>query len=44
MDILKSGAQKLGIELTSTQLEQFEVYYRELIDWNHKMNLTSITD
>ncbi|MBN1176880.1 MAG: 16S rRNA (guanine(527)-N(7))-methyltransferase RsmG [Dehalococcoidales bacterium] len=43
MDILKSGAQKLGINLTSTQLERFEVYYRELVDWNQRMNLTGIT-
>ena len=43
MDILKSGALKLGINLTSAQTEQFEVYYRELVDWNQRMNLTSIT-
>ncbi len=43
MDILKSGAQKLGINLTPAQLERFEAYYRELIDWNQRMNLTSIT-
>jgi len=43
MDILKSGAQKLGINLTPAQLELFEVYYRELVDWNQRMNLTSIT-
>ncbi|HHU54408.1 MAG TPA: 16S rRNA (guanine(527)-N(7))-methyltransferase RsmG [Mollicutes bacterium] len=34
---------KLGIELTITQLEQFQKYYKLLIEWNKKINLTSIT-
>jgi 16S rRNA (guanine(527)-N(7))-methyltransferase GidB len=34
----------LGIELTDRQLEQFEVYYRLLVEWNEKMNLTGITE
>ncbi|MEC0373525.1 16S rRNA (guanine(527)-N(7))-methyltransferase RsmG [Paenibacillus chibensis] len=33
-----------GIELSSSQLDQFETYYRELVSWNEKMNLTGITD
>ncbi|RCX15574.1 16S rRNA m(7)G-527 methyltransferase [Fontibacillus phaseoli] len=33
-----------GIELTPVQLEQFEIYYRELVEWNEKMNLTGITE
>lgn len=32
------------IELSSFQLEQFETYYRLLVEWNEKMNLTAITD
>jgi 16S rRNA (guanine527-N7)-methyltransferase len=44
MEKLESGAQKLGLHLSPGQLEQFEVYYRELIDWNKRINLTSITD
>ena len=44
MEKLESGSKKLGIELTTQQLEQFQVYYRELIDWNRLMNLTRITD
>ena len=43
MEILRSGAQKLGLYLSPEQLEQFEVYYKELVDWNRKINLTSIT-
>ena len=44
MKKLESGAKKLGLRLTSQQLEQFQIYYRELIDWNQRMNLTAITD
>ncbi len=33
-----------GIELSSRQLEQFELYYKLLVEWNEKMNLTAITD
>jgi len=34
----------LGLELTQEQLEQFDVYYHELVDWNRQINLTAITD
>ncbi len=44
MKRLQSGARKLEIELNTKQLEQFEVYYRELVEWNQRMNLTSIVD
>jgi 16S rRNA (guanine527-N7)-methyltransferase len=44
MDKLYLGAKKLGLELTSGQLEQYETYYRELVDWNKRVNLTHITD
>jgi 16S rRNA (guanine527-N7)-methyltransferase len=44
MEKLKEGAKKLGLELTPAQLEQFETYYRELVDWNKRVNLTHITD
>jgi 16S rRNA (guanine527-N7)-methyltransferase len=43
MDKLYTGAQKLGIHLNQLQLDQFETYYRILVDWNEKMNLTAIT-
>ncbi|WP_145394715.1 16S rRNA (guanine(527)-N(7))-methyltransferase RsmG [Staphylococcus capitis] len=33
-----------GIELSETQKEQFQTYYQLLIEWNEKMNLTSITE
>jgi 16S rRNA (guanine527-N7)-methyltransferase len=44
MEKLKAGAKKLGIELTPAQLEQFDAYYYELVDWNQSVNLTAITD
>lgn len=42
--MLIAGARKLGYELSQRQLEQFSVYYRELVDWNRRFNLTAITD
>ena len=44
MEKLIEGAGKLGIEFTTRQVKQFELYYRELIEWNRKINLTAITD
>jgi 16S rRNA (guanine527-N7)-methyltransferase len=43
MEKLESGARKLGLRLNQRQLEQFYIYYRELVDWNKRLNLTSIT-
>ncbi|WP_445489246.1 16S rRNA (guanine(527)-N(7))-methyltransferase RsmG [Niallia sp. 03133] len=33
-----------GITLSERQLEQFEMYFHTLVEWNEKMNLTAITD
>lgn len=33
-----------GIVLTDRQMEQYDRYYRLLVEWNEKMNLTAITD
>lgn len=35
--------EKLNIYLTQKQIEQLTTYYELLIEWNEKMNLTSIT-
>jgi len=43
MEKLNAGAQKLGLYLSPKQLEQFSIYYQELVDWNRRVNLTSIT-
>jgi 16S rRNA (guanine527-N7)-methyltransferase len=42
MSILNEGAQELGILLTPLQLDQFEIYFKELADWNQRINLTSV--
>jgi len=44
MEKLNSGATKLGLQLNPRQLEQFYIYYQELLDWNRRFNLTAITD
>ena len=44
MERLNSGATKLGLSLSQGQLEQFNIYYQELITWNQRMNLTKITE
>ena len=33
-----------GIELSDKQRQQFQTYYQMLVEWNEKMNLTSITE
>ncbi|MFK2826561.1 16S rRNA (guanine(527)-N(7))-methyltransferase RsmG [Bacillus sp. B190/17] len=33
-----------GIKLSPSQLEQFDLYYKLLVEWNEKMNLTAITN
>jgi 16S rRNA (guanine527-N7)-methyltransferase len=43
MQKLIDGARKLGLGLTPGQVESFESYYRELVAWNRKINLTAIT-
>ena len=43
-ETLIKATNELGIDLTENQLEQFELYYQLLIEWNEKINLTAITD
>ena len=43
MKLLADGAGALGIHLSGEQREQFELYYRELTQWNQRVNLTAIT-
>ena len=38
-----ASLQKQGIILSEKQIQQFELYYTTLIEWNQKMNLTAIT-
>lgn len=44
MELLKTSAEKMGIELSQNQLEKFDLYKKLLLEWNEKMNLTAITD
>ena len=36
--------KKINIELTDKQLEELDKYYKLLIEWNNKINLTRIVD
>ncbi|MFZ4454029.1 16S rRNA (guanine(527)-N(7))-methyltransferase RsmG [Salibacterium aidingense] len=38
-----SWLQEEGLELSEKQHKQFDFYYRLLIDWNEKINLTTLT-
>ena len=44
MEKLIEGALHLGLPLTAQQVELFQAYYDELVDWNRRMNLTAIVD
>ena len=44
MELLKQGADALGIHLDPGQLDRFRVYCEELAEWNQRANLTAITD
>ncbi|MED5224371.1 MULTISPECIES: 16S rRNA (guanine(527)-N(7))-methyltransferase RsmG [Bacillus] len=39
-----AALEEKGITLSPVQLEQFETYFRMLVEWNERMNLTSITE
>ena len=43
-EYLKSEINKLGIQLSENQLDQFLTYYELLVEWNSFMNLTGITE
>ena len=45
MESLRSNVDKLfNIQLNDHQIRQFEIYERELQDWNEVINLTAISD
>lgn len=41
---LDDAARAFGLELSSSQLNAFEIYWRELSQWNARVNLTAIVD
>lgn len=44
MELLRSGAARLGYQLSPEQLRLFQTYYEVLTYWSGKLNLTAITD
>ena len=44
LPLLRRGLEDFGLVLTPHQLDQFECYYTELMDWNQRMNLTAVND
>lgn len=43
VEFLMGGLAQLGFSITCTQVSDFVFYYNELIAWNKKINLTTIT-
>jgi len=44
MELLSEAARNMGFALTPTHLEMFQAYYKNLIAWNQRFNLTAITE
>lgn len=44
MEKLINGASQLGLTLAQNQVDLFQTFYSELIEWNSRINLTSIID
>jgi 16S rRNA (guanine527-N7)-methyltransferase len=44
MELLRDTAAKWGVRLSSDQLALFEHYYRAILEWNQRLNLTRITE
>ncbi len=43
-NLLRDKAKEIGIELTDLQIDQFNEFYRLMVEWNKVMNLTGITE
>jgi 16S rRNA G527 N7-methylase RsmG len=41
-EILLRGAETFGIDLAEGAILAFDIYLRELVKWNQKINLTAI--
>lgn len=44
IDLLRSGAHELGIELTDSQIDQLDAFAALLVETNKSLNLTRITE
>ena len=42
--LLAKGAAEIGVALDRTQLERFDRYFHEMLKWNSRVNLTSVTE
>ena len=40
----EQALKEKGIDLSPKQLDQFETYFKMLVEWNEKVNLTAITE
>ena len=43
-EIFIEETKKLGIDITEEQIEKLELFYKLLIEWNEKINLTRIVE
>lgn len=43
-DQFKAALAEKGIVLSNRQMEQYDIYFKTLVEWNEKMNLTAITE
>ena len=43
-NLVKKACSDIGINLSDSQAEKFEKYYKLLIEWNEKINLTRIVE
>jgi 16S rRNA (guanine527-N7)-methyltransferase len=44
MSLLYEGTREFGLDLSPEQLASFETFFRLLVEWNEKFNLTAITE
>ena len=44
VDELQAAAEKFNVGLNDEQLKQFDTFYRLVVEWNEKINLTTITE
>ncbi len=44
LSLLEEKAAVYGVSLDKAALERFDIYARNLVEWNEKINLTAITD
>ena len=43
-DLVTKGAEHFGIYIDETTAEKFDLYYKSVVSYNEKVNLTAITD